>query len=295
MRRGLIPLVGAIVWVAVLATCNGPDEAVPPDANDDASQPDGPVPDAIADAMPDDGAIPDAPTDAMPDDGAIPDAPTDAMLADGGIPDAALVDGNVTDASVDAAVACSNPDDVCANGIQDGMETDVDCGGPSYMGCRRCDNGQDCSTDLDCTSALCNQGVCAPYSVVLGYVACSSNGDCGGNGICSSTTGTGYCRWTCTSAVHCQQLFGPENQGMVVPGPGSPNDISCEGDLFPSLLSHCRYDRPTCNSCWDDCNGVDDDGDRLVDEGWFDFGSFEMVLCRNGGDCIDGRCLLQCP
>src|SRR5689334_25095656 len=37
----------------------------------------------------------------------------------------------------------------CANDVQDGAETDVDCGGG---GCRPCDTGEGCSADTDCDS-----------------------------------------------------------------------------------------------------------------------------------------------
>src|SRR5262249_6880202 len=44
----------------------------------------------------------------------------------------------------------------CANLKKDGMETDVDCGGPE---CSTCDSGQACATDRDCTSGKCS-GTC---------------------------------------------------------------------------------------------------------------------------------------
>jgi hypothetical protein len=195
------------------------------------------------------------------------------------------------DTSVDGIPACPNPADACANNAQNGAETDIDCGGPSRMGCRRCDDGQTCSTDLDCASALCDQGTCAAYPGVLGYVACTSNGDCGSDGICSSASG-GYCRWSCTSAIHCQQLFGPDHQCSIREMPGS-GFIACEAEIG-SLESYCRYEREACDSCWDDCNGVDDDGDLQIDEGWFDYQANKLVLCASGGTCVEGQCLLEC-
>ncbi len=46
----------------------------------------------------------------------------------------------------------------CANGVEDGLETDVDCGGPR---CEACAAGDACSEDLDCRSLSCDTGACA--------------------------------------------------------------------------------------------------------------------------------------
>ena len=40
----------------------------------------------------------------------------------------------------------------CSNGLQDGGEVDVDCGGASS--CRRCGPGQACAADTDCATGL---------------------------------------------------------------------------------------------------------------------------------------------
>lgn len=45
----------------------------------------------------------------------------------------------------------------CYNGIRDGDETDVDCGGTL---CARCQSGQQCSGDIDCWPGVCVSGVC---------------------------------------------------------------------------------------------------------------------------------------
>lgn len=47
----------------------------------------------------------------------------------------------------------------CADGIKNGTETDVDCGGGT---CPACANGKTCNVDSDCQSGFCNNGVCAP-------------------------------------------------------------------------------------------------------------------------------------
>ncbi len=58
----------------------------------------------------------------------------------------------------------------CDNGLQDGDETDVDCGGDT---CQPCSVGQTCLVDPDCRSGVCDDGVCAcnPWARPLGTEA----------------------------------------------------------------------------------------------------------------------------
>src|SRR6185503_13557717 len=43
------------------------------------------------------------------------------------------------------------------DGVKNGTETDVDCGGG---GCPACDPGKTCSMGTDCTSQICQAGTC---------------------------------------------------------------------------------------------------------------------------------------
>lgn len=54
----------------------------------------------------------------------------------------------------------------CQDGVRNGNETDVDCGGS----CPRCATGKTCATRNDCASALCTNGVCQ---------TCAAAADCG--------------------------------------------------------------------------------------------------------------------
>jgi hypothetical protein len=51
------------------------------------------------------------------------------------------------------------PNGSCANGIKDGAETDIDCGGPA---CPKCVLGKQCAVNADCQSNVCTAGVCQP-------------------------------------------------------------------------------------------------------------------------------------
>jgi hypothetical protein len=46
----------------------------------------------------------------------------------------------------------------CSDGVRNGDETDVDCGGTVCPGCA---NGGSCQSDGDCKSGVCNSGTCA--------------------------------------------------------------------------------------------------------------------------------------
>jgi hypothetical protein len=67
---------------------------------------------------------------------------------------------------------------LCADGVTDQDETDVDCGGATCSA--RCPLGAGCAGSTDCASGLCAAGVCAcvPYGGV-----CSSSGQCCDNNL----------------------------------------------------------------------------------------------------------------
>src|SRR5262245_24306143 len=59
------------------------------------------------------------------------------------------------------------PQNQCTDGIKNGAESDVDCGGGT---CPRCQGGQICNTRSDCHTALCTGGTCQ---------SCAAPDDCG--------------------------------------------------------------------------------------------------------------------
>jgi hypothetical protein len=94
----------------------------------------------------------------------------------------------------------------CNDGVTNGSETDVDCGGPE---CAPCANQDACAVSSDCASGRCNAGVCAPWSRRLGgphfdayYMAVDTAFDPSGN---LAVTGI---------------LQGPAEVGDTAPAPG---------------------------------------------------------------------------
>jgi hypothetical protein len=103
---------------------------------------------------------------------------------------------NDTDCGV--SYACSQNDCFsCADGIKNGFEADVDCGGDCDS---KCNTGQTCNTASDCFNGVCAGGVCAAPSCTDSV----KNGneadvDCGG--ICALNCGPGK---QCNSNGDCQ-------------------------------------------------------------------------------------------
>ncbi len=77
-------------------------------------------------------------------------------------------------ATVLVFAACARQQPTCSDGVRNGQESDVDCGGPE---CPSCELTNDCELDEDCASGFCRQHVCAP---ALPQVECRRNADCAG-------------------------------------------------------------------------------------------------------------------
>ena len=71
----------------------------------------------------------------------------------------------------------------CADGIKNGTESDVDCGGS----CQRCGTAKICNRYQDCLSGYCSSGRCLPCQTGgqcqgAGNCYCTENGICGDSG-----------------------------------------------------------------------------------------------------------------
>jgi hypothetical protein len=141
---------------------------------------------------------------------------------DGFDPDATDVPKPVEVVYFNCSVPAAPPQ--CMDGVKDGMETDVDCGGPAVNGCpARCGGGLGCLCNGDCASDLCfvdpmsGMRVCydptnpptgsngAPLDVGQGVGVCSYLSICNGTA-CSSPKGTcctGSCVDTASDPNNC--------------------------------------------------------------------------------------------
>src|SRR5258708_24522834 len=93
------------------------------------------------------------------------------------------------------------PAPTCTDGIKNGNETDVDCGGGT---CPSCTAGRSCSAGRDCQSMVCNGGMCQAPSCSDGVKnGMETDVDCGGPsrgksrqggmGTRSGGCGSGFC------------------------------------------------------------------------------------------------------
>src|SRR5262245_30422229 len=107
-----------------------------------------------------------------------------------------------------SCIVSTTPSNSCVDGIWNGAETDVDCGGPS---CTRCTVGRHCSIAADCATSMCINGTCSGNNNGTCTDGIRNGGesdvDCGG-GVCGAcSTGkacgvpadclSGVCAGTC--------------------------------------------------------------------------------------------------
>lgn len=113
----------------------------------------------------------------------------------------------------------------CSDGIKNGGETDVDCGGATA--CPRCGTGKMCVAGSDCVSGVCQGGMCqAPPGF------CNSSGDCASHPNMVVSCVSNQCQYACNmgySDCNANQTDGCEvytlgdtnncgNCGHVCPG-----------------------------------------------------------------------------
>jgi hypothetical protein len=73
----------------------------------------------------------------------------------------------------------------CTDGVQNGAETDLDCGGGGL--CGACSDGKVCAANGDCTSQVCTGNVCQAPSCTDGVQnGAETDLDCGGGGLCGA-------------------------------------------------------------------------------------------------------------
>jgi hypothetical protein len=177
----------------------------------------------------------------------------------------------------------------CSDGVQDGTETDVDCGGPV---CAACAPGRMCKVQADCTPGICKSGVCAAPTCTDGVQdGTETDVDCGGS-----------CTTKCADRKHCavngdclnNNCFG----GVCVScmdgvKDGTETDVDCGGacitkcadSLSCVINADCENNDcfgGTCISCMD---GVKDGTETDVDCGGADCDA-QGLTCAFGKACV---------
>ncbi|MCB9594898.1 MAG: hypothetical protein H6719_19405 [Sandaracinaceae bacterium] len=190
---------------------------------------------------------------------------------------------------------CSAP--TCTDGVMNGAETDVDCGGGT---CTACMDGGSCTTATDCLS-----GRCDPTSMLCAAPTCTDsirNGtetgvDCGGgtcagcadggpcvvgtdcaSGVCDGTTMTCTAP-TCTDGVRNAAETGVDCGGGTCPACGDGGGCASGADCTSGV---CDPTTMTClgASCSDSVMNGDETG--------VDCGGGSCPGCADGGPCATG-------
>eukprot|EP00727_Mastigamoeba_balamuthi_P004901 m51a1_g14409 hypothetical protein (1465) ;mRNA; r:420660-430779 len=136
--------------------------------------------------------------------------------------------------SPDPAVngTCAHP--TCIDGIRNGAETDVDCGGGQ---CARCSNGRACAAGDDCESRACIGGVCVVSSCDDGARdGAETDVDCGGP--CPQCAEGRHCAVgaDCTSSV-CSGGMCTSASCTDQAKNGQETDVDCGGASCPKCAS----------------------------------------------------------
>lgn len=180
----------------------------------------------------------------------------------------------------------------CQDGVRNGIETDVDCGGACST---RCADGQACQRSTDCTSLVCGDGTCAPPSCSDAVQNGSETDvDCGGEcGPCSQGQG-------CLDADDCDAGICQDNQcapagcADLVQN-GGESDVDCGGECAPCIDGASCGEASDCSSlvCTDGTCATPSctDAVRNASETDVDCGGSTCAPCGDGGRCaVGGDC-----
>ncbi len=190
---------------------------------------------------------------------------------------------------------CQAP--ACNDGVRNGDETDVDCGGGT---CGGCEQGKACEVGTDCVGLVCTEGVCQPESCADGV----QNGnetdvDCGGScAVCPDVAGcsvppdcqSGVCTGDVCRAPACDD--GVKNGSETALDCGGPC-AGCAAGEACNVGADCASGVCTGNVCQaPTCSdGVENGAETDVDCGGPSCGDCAVGQgCASGGDCVSGVC-----
>jgi hypothetical protein len=130
----------------------------------------------------------------------------------GGNPGTPLICGCTKKTCVQAGATCGTPSDGCGagtincnDGVKNGGESDVDCGGTGQCPVK-CANGKTCTQNTDCTSNSCADGFCCdvPCSGLCQACSTAKKGS-GVNGVCGAIKAGTDPDMECTLQAACAQ------------------------------------------------------------------------------------------
>jgi hypothetical protein len=192
----------------------------------------------------------------------------------------------------------------CPDGVKNGAETDVDCGGAQ---CPKCASGKTCAQASDCTSGVCNVTCRAPACDDTVKNGTETDVDCGGacvkcaNGklcVLGSDCQSGVCNVTCRAPTCSDGVKNGGESGVDCGGPPPPGGGSacqrCPPGQSCTAPSDCQSGVCSGQICQGaSCNdSTKNGGESDVDCG----GQTSCNRCNIGqtctvnGDCTTGFC-----
>ncbi|MBX7082571.1 MAG: hypothetical protein K1X88_25425 [Nannocystaceae bacterium] len=228
----------------------------------------------------------------------------DGLLQDQNGGNCPMVSGSATDTATGETESASATDsdsagDACNDGVRNGDETDVDCGGSCPAGCG---DGQGCMADGDCASGDCEGGTCQPTPTCEDGVQNGDETDVDCGGTCPDLCGDGQ---GCAADDDCESgMCDPETMTCGPGGScrdgmmnGDETDIDCGGSCKTDCMdgqgclvgddcisSQCDPKAMICTSC--------SDGAQNGDETDVDCGGSCPDDCDDGQGClVDDDCV----
>jgi hypothetical protein len=185
----------------------------------------------------------------------------------------------------------------CSDGVKDGSETDVDCGGPLCPPCvqgKSCLAGSDCKSGLFCADAFCcdsacgagescaacdipdRQGTCTDLPAGADGVTCNGADTCNGDGACVGAGSAGHLGDLCASNAACFNDTCQAGVCKLADGDPCAEDAACRTGRC--LAGVCT----TCAAGADCASGACGPGGACLLVGG--------VPCATGADCASSSC-----
>ena len=170
----------------------------------------------------------------------------------------------------------------CSDGIKNGAETDIDCGGGT---CPPCNVGKNCAAASDCAppfnaSAICQGGVCS-FICNAGYSNCNGNNTDGCEiNISNSVNNCG----TCGSVCAIQNATSGCLNGQCVFVSCNPGFADCNNDISDGCETNLNTSPLNCAVCGHSCPNVAN-GVRICNNGVCDF-TCNLGFTKVGNQCV---------
>jgi hypothetical protein len=199
----------------------------------------------------------------------------------------------VSDICNTADMKCAG--DLCSDGSKDGMESDVDCGGPK---CMHCGTGKMCGANTDCTSNVCSAndtcaaGLCDNGVQDPGETDIDCGGPCPGCGLTKTCAvnndcASHFCNVMSLKCVADACHDGVKESGETDTDCGGVCGATCTVGQMCKAAGDCASG--TCGSGGTCSSSQCSDGSKDGNETDIDCGGGTCAKCGNGKGCKIGN------